>query len=136
MIQKFILIIIFFLFSSYNANAKNFKWSDKIESEDGYTEFYFDKNSIKKIDNYVYYWMLANYLKYDPGDNKEVKSVIVFNRIDCDDMGYQLIIMSIYDDYNGNGKILTHFIDPDTEEEKKYDPETSISYERHQKICN
>ena len=53
MIQKFILIIIFFLFSNYNANAKNFKWSDKIESEDGYTEFYFDKNSIKKIDNYA-----------------------------------------------------------------------------------
>ena len=136
MIQKFILIIIFFLFSSYNANAKNFKWSDKIVSEDGYTEFYFDKNSIKKIDNYVYYWTLANYLKYDPGDNKEVKSVIVFNRIDCDDMGYQLIIMSIYDDYNGKGKILTHFIDPDTEEEKQYDPETSVSYKRHQKICN
>jgi hypothetical protein len=134
--QKFIFIIIIFLFSIYNVNAKNFNWSDKVKTTDGYTEFYIDKNSIKKIGNYVYYWTLANYLKYDPGDNKEVKSVIVFNRIDCDDMGYQLILMSIYDDYNGKGKILTHFIDPDSEEDKKYDPETSVSYGRHKKICN
>ena len=134
--KKLIFITIIFLFSIYNVNAKNFNWSEKVKTKDGYTEFYVDKNSIKKIGNYVYYWTLANYLKYDPGDNKEVKSVIVFNRIDCDDMGYQLILMSIYDDYNGKGKILTHFIDPDTEEDKQYDPETSVSYERHEKICN
>ena len=134
--MKKLLVIIIFLFSSYNVDAKNFNWSDKVKTVDGYTEFYVDKNSIKKIDNYIYYWTLANYLKHDPGDNKDVKSVIVFNRIDCDDMGYQLVIMSIYDDYNGKGKILTHFIDPDTEEEKQYDSETSVSYKRHKKICN
>jgi hypothetical protein len=136
MIQKFVLIIVFFLFSSHNVNAKNFNWVDKVEDELGSTEFYIDKKSIKKIDNYVYYWTLANYLKYDPGENKEVKSVIAFNRIDCDDMGYQIVLMSIYDDYNGKGGNLAHLIDPDTEEEKRYDPENSISYQRHKKICN
>ncbi len=40
MTQKFILIIIIFLFSSYNVNAKNFNWSDKVKTKDGYTEFY------------------------------------------------------------------------------------------------
>ena len=88
-----------------------------MKTNDGHSEFYIDKKSIKRIDNYVYFWSLANYLKYEEGENTDVKSVIAFNRVDCDDMGYQIILMSLYGDYMGRGETLTHFIDPDTEEE-------------------
>ena len=85
---------------------------------------------------YVYFWSLANYLKYEEGENTDVKSVIAFNRVDCDDMGYQIILMSLYGDYMGRGETLTHFIDPDTEEEKRFYEKTSIAYRRHEKLCN
>ena len=65
-----------------------------------------------------------------------IKSVISFHRIDCNDMGYQIILMSFYGKYMGRGENLTHFIDPDTEEEKRFHPKDSISYSRHKKLCN
>ena len=100
------------------------------------SEFYIDKKSIRRVENYVYYWSLANYLKYKEGENTDIKSVISFHRIDCNDMGYQIILMSFYGKYMGRGENLTHFIDPDTEEEKRFHPKDSISYSRHKKLCN
>ena len=100
------------------------------------TEFYIDKKSIRRVENYVYYWSLANYLKYKEGENTDIKSVISFHRIDCNDMGYQIILMSFYGKYMGRGENLTHFIDPDTEEEKRFHPKDSVSYSRHEKLCN
>ncbi|MDA9646392.1 hypothetical protein N9S92_01365 [Candidatus Pelagibacter sp.] len=134
--KKIILVVAVILISTNTLHATKFNWTDRMKTKDGYSEFYIDKNSIKKIDNYVYYWSLANYLKYEEGESTGIKSVIVFNRIDCNDMGYQIIIMSMYGDYMGRGEILTHFLDPDTEEEKRFDSKTSVAYGRHEKLCN
>ena len=134
--KRIILVLVIILISTNTLHAKKFNWTDGMKTEDGYSEFYIDKKSIKKIDNYVYYWSLANYLKYEQGENTDIKSVIVFNRIDCNDMGYQIILMSVYGEYMGRGKNLTHFIDPDTEEEKRFHPKGSVSYLRHKKLCN
>ena len=134
--KKIILVVVVILISTNTLHATKFNWTDRMKTKDGYSEFYIDKKSIKKIDNYVYYWSLANYLKYEQGENTDIKSVIVFNRIDCNDMGYQIIIMSMHGDYMGRGETLTHFIDPDTEEEKRFDPKTSVAYGRHEKLCN
>ena len=51
-------------------------------------------------------------------------------------MGYQIILMSLYGEYMGRGKNLHHFIDPDTEDEKRFHPKGTISYKRHEKLCN
>ena len=134
--KRLILALVVILISTNILHATKFNWTDGIKTKDGYSEFYIDKKSIKKIDNYVYYWSLGNYLKYEEGENTDIKSVIVFNRIDCNDMGYQIIIMSVYGDNMGKGEIFNHFIDPDTEEEKRFDPKTSVAYERHEKLCN
>ena len=134
--KKIILVLVVILITTNTLHASKFNWTDRMKTKDGYSEFYIDKNSMKKIDNYVYYWSLANYLKFEEGESTDVKSVIVFNRIDCNDMGYQIIIMSVYGDNMGKGEIFNHFIDPDTEEEKRFDPKTSVAYERHEKLCN
>ena len=133
--KRLILTFVIILLSTNILNAATFKWTDKMKTIDDGTEFYIDKKSIRNVDNYVYYWSLANYLKHEEGENTDIKSVITFHRIDCNDMGYQIILMSFYGQYMGKGKNLTHFIDPDTEEEKRYHPENSISYNRHQKLC-
>jgi len=135
-VKKIILILVVILISTNTLHATKFNWTDRMTTDDRSSEFYIDKESIKRIDNYIYYWSLANYLKYEEGENTDVKSVIVFKRLDCNDMGYQIIIMSIYGDYMGKGETLSHFIDPDTEEEKRFDPKDSVAYKRHEKFCN
>ena len=112
-----------------------FNWTDKIKTIDEDTEFYIDKKSIRRVENYVYYWSLANYLKNKEGESADIKSVISFHRIDCNDMGYQIILMSFYGKYMGRGENLTHFLDPDTEEEKRFQSKDSVSYKRHEKLC-
>ena len=134
--KRIILVLVVILISTNALYATEFNWTDKKKSADKSTEFYIDKKSIKRIDNYVYYWTLANYLTHEENENTDVKSVISFNRIDCNDMGYQIILMSLYGEYTGRGENLTHFIDPDTEEEKRFDPKGSISYIRHKELCN
>ena len=134
--KRIILALVVILISTNILHAAKFNWTYRMVDKDGYSEFYIDKKSIKKINNYIYYWTLSNYLKYEEGENTDVKSVIAFNRVDCDDMGYQIILMSLYGDYMGRGETLTHFIDPDTEEEKRFYEKTSIAYRRHEKLCN
>ena len=134
--KRIILVLVIILISTNTLHAKMFNWTDKIKTIDGDTEFYIDKKSIRRVENYVYYWSLANYLKYKEGENTDIKSVISFHRIDCNDMGYQIILMSFYGKYMGRGENLTHFIDPDTEEEKRFHPKDSVSYSRHEKLCN
>ena len=134
--KRIILVVIFILISTNTLHATKFNWTDGMKDKDGMTEFYIDKKSIKRIGNYIYYWTLANYLKYEEGENTDIKSVISFTRIDCNDMGYQIILMSLYGEYMGRGKNLHHFIDPDTEDEKRFHPKGSISYKRHEKLCN
>ena len=134
--KRIILVVIFILISTNALHATKFNWTDGMKAKDGSTEFYIDKKSIKRIGNYIYYWTLANYLKYEEGENTDIKSVISFHRIDCNDMGYQIILMSLYGEYMGRGKNLHHFIDPDTEDEKRFHPKGSISYKRHEKLCN
>ena len=134
--KRIILVLVIILISTNTLHAKEFNWTDKMKTISEDTEFYIDKKSIRRVENYVYYWSLANYLKYKEGENTDIKSVISFHRIDCNDMGYQIILMSFYGKYMGRGENLTHFIDPDTEEEKRFHPKNSISHKRHEKLCN
>tara|TARA_Y100000817_G_C16536600_1_gene402548 strand:+ start:77 stop:484 length:408 start_codon:yes stop_codon:yes gene_type:complete len=134
--KRIILVLVIILISTNTLHAKEFNWTDKMKTISEDTEFYIDKKSIRRVENYVYYWSLANYLKYKEGESADIKSVISFHRIDCNDMGYQIILMSFYGKYMGRGENLTHFIDPDTEEEKRFHPKNSISHKRHEKLCN
>ena len=134
--KRIILVLVIILISTNTLHAKEFNWTDKMKTISEDTEFYIDKKSIRRVENYVYYWSLANYLKYKEGESADIKSVISFHRIDCNDMGYQIILMSFYGKYMGRGENLTHFIDPDTEEEKRFHPKDSVSYKRHEKLCN
>ena len=103
--------------------------ADGMITVDSKTKFFIDKKSIKKINNYIYYWSLANYLILEEDDNPDIKSFISYHRLDCNDMGYQIILMSFYGKYMGRGENLTHFIDPDTEEEKRFHQQKLYFYE-------
>ena len=134
--KKLILVLVVILVSTNTLHATKFNWSDGMITVDSKTKFFIDKKSIKKINNYIYYWSLANYLILEEDDNPDIKSFISYHRLDCNDMGYQIIIFMAFSDYNGKGKTLGQYIDPDTEEEKRFNDKLSIAYKRHLKLCN
>ena len=134
--KKLILVLVVILVSTNTLHATKFNWSDGMITVDSKTKFFIDKKSIKKINNYIYYWSLANYLILEEDDDPDIKSFISYHRLDCNDMGYQIIIFIAFSDYDGEGKTLGHYIDPDTEEEKRFNDKLSIAYKRHLKLCN
>ena len=67
--KRIILVLVVILISTNTLHAANFKWTKIVTTVDGVTEFYIEKNSIKKLGNFHYYWSLANYLKLEEGDD-------------------------------------------------------------------
>ena len=82
--KRIILVLVVILISTNTLHAANFKWTKIVTTDDGATEFYIDKNSVKKVGKFHYYWALANYLKLEEGDDPNVKSVITFNILNCE----------------------------------------------------
>ena len=72
------------------SHAKNFKWSEKQVNINNTGTFHFDKSSVKKIDNFIYYWSLGDFTK--PLEGSDIKSTISYHRVDCTDNGYQILI--------------------------------------------
>ena len=72
--KKLILVLVVILVSTNTLHATKFNWSDGMITVDSKTKFFIDKKSIKKINNYIYYWSLANYLILEEDDNPDIKS--------------------------------------------------------------
>ena len=134
--KKIFLFLILILIYSNVSYAYNFNWSEKMITPSKSAEFYIDKKSVIKINNYIYYWSLGNILK-TLEEAPELKSSISYNKLDCNDMGYQTIIFIAFTGNMGNGEIIFHDSEnPDKEEDKRFDPESSVAYRIHDKLCN
>ena len=130
---SFLILILIYCNISY---ANNFNWSEKMTNPTKSAEFYIDKKSVIKINNYIYYWSLGNILK-TLEDAPNLKSSISYNKVDCNDMGYQTIIFIAFTGNMGNGEIIFHDSEnPDKEEDKRFDPKASVAYRLHDKLCN
>jgi hypothetical protein len=78
----------------------NWKLISKTESDS--TAFYLDPTSIVTDKYYKYYWQLSDYLI----SKDNVKSVITYNKVDCGNFKSQILKMTLYDGYQGQGKVL------------------------------
>ena len=129
----FVALIISIFFSNFS-HAKNFRWSEKKVNTKNTGAFYFDRSSVKKIDNYIYYWSLGDFTK--PLEDSDIKSTISYHRVDCTDNGYQMLIFLAFDDNMGRGNIIYHDTEnPDKIEDKQYDTKDSIAHLRHEALC-
>tara|TARA_X000000368_G_C22940802_1_gene672056 strand:- start:696 stop:1106 length:411 start_codon:yes stop_codon:yes gene_type:complete len=134
--KRLILALVVILISANSLYAAKFNWTEKMLNPTRTVEFYIDKKSVKRINNFVYYWSLANIIK-PLKDAPELGSSFSYNKIDCADMGYQTIIFIAYTGKMGNGEILFHDSEnPDKEEDKRFDPKNSVAYITHDKLCN
>ena len=111
--KRIILVLVVILISTNTLHAANFKWTKIVTTEDGATEFYIDKNSVKKVGRFHYYWGLADYLKLDEGDDPNVKSVITFNILNCETKEFKSLNFTSFNLNKGRGEINDDIIIPD-----------------------
>ncbi|MDC1170063.1 hypothetical protein OAT35_01680 [Candidatus Pelagibacter sp.] len=78
--KKLFLFLIIFNLLSVNLNAATFNWTKFNITEEGDTEWFYDKKTILKVGSYRFYWTLTNYLK-NIQDN--VYSVIGHHMVNC-----------------------------------------------------
>ena len=62
-LKKISLKIIFNFLLINSALSATFEWTKVIKSKDDTTELYYDKNTVFKVGNNVYFWQLTNNLR-------------------------------------------------------------------------
>ena len=111
--KRIILALVVILISTNTLYASNFRWTKIVTTKDGTTEFYIDKNSVKKVGKFHYYWGLANYLILEEGDSPDVKSAITFNILNCESNEFKHLNFTSFNLNKGRGKIIDDIILPD-----------------------
>ena len=111
--KRIILVLVVILISTNTLHAANFKWTRIVTTIDGATEFYIDKNSVKKVGKFHYYWALANYLKLEEGDDPNVKSNITFNILNCETKEFKGLNFTSFNLNKARGEIIDDVIIPD-----------------------
>ena len=91
--------------SEIKKGQKN-NWKLISKTEGNNTAFYLDPTSIVTDKYYKYFWQLSDYL-INKEDN--VKSVITYNKVDCGNFKSQILKMTLYDGYQGKGKVLEEY---------------------------
>ena len=91
--------------SEIKKSLKN-NWKLISKTEGNNTAFYLDPTSIVTDKYYKYFWQLSDYL-INKEDN--VKSVITYNKVDCGNFKSQILKMTLYDGYQGKGKVLEDY---------------------------
>ena len=111
--KRIILVLVVILISTNTLHAANFRWTKIVTTADDTTEFYIDKNSVKKVGKFHYYWMLANYLKLEEGDDPNIKSNITFNILNCETREIKSVTFTSFNLNKGRGEIVDDVIIPD-----------------------
>ena len=111
--KKIILVLLAILISTNTLYAGNFKWTKIVTTEGRTTEFYIEKNSVKKVGKFHYFWMMANYLKLDEDDDPNVKSNITFNILNCETIEYKSVNFTSFNSNKGRGEVNLDVIVPD-----------------------
>ena len=111
--KKIILVLFVILISTNTVHAANFKWTKVVSTINGDTDFFIDKNSVRKVGKFHYYWMLANYLKLEEGDNPNEKSAITSNILNCETREFKIVTFTSFNLNKGRGEINDDVIIPD-----------------------
>ena len=111
--KRIILVLVVILISTNTLHAANFRWTKIVTTADRTTEFYIDKNSVKKVGKFHYYWIMTNYLILEEGDDPNVKSNITFNILNCETKEFKSLNFTSFNLNKGRGEIEIDVIVPD-----------------------
>ena len=100
--KRLILTLVVILISTNILHAAKFNWK-KISTNTNYDIFYLDKNTVYRIGDYIYYWMLVDFS--DPGE--EIKSTITHNMVKCSTLENRPISFAGFTKKKGRGEPMT-----------------------------
>ena len=128
--KKIILALVVILISTNTVHAAKFKWTKIVSTIDDHTDFYLDKNSVRKVGKFHYFWMMTNYLILEEGDDPNVKSNITFNILNCKTNEFKMATHTSFTLNKARGEINMDIIIPDEDmsyfEWNYYGEETSF----------
>ena len=111
--KKLSIIILVFFFSVKTTYAEDYNWSRVVSTTDGYTDFYIDKKSVRKVGKFHYFWMMADYIKLEQGDDPNVRSNISFNILNCKTNEFKMVTHTSFSLNKARGRIDMDEIIPD-----------------------
>ena len=100
--KKLILAFVVILISTNILHAAKFNWK-KISTNTDDDIFYLDKNTVYRIGDYIYYWMLVEY--FEASD--EIQSTITHNMVKCSTLENRPISFAGFTKKKGRGKPIT-----------------------------
>ena len=86
------------MISAQNVTAEN--WVEYAELETMGAIFYIETETVKKHDDFVYYWTMVDYLEPDKFGGLSAKS---YEKVDCDSERYQRLTYVFYKENIGKG---------------------------------
>ena len=100
--KRLILALVVILISTNILHAAKFNWK-KISTNTNDDIFYLDKNTVYRIGDYIYYWMLVDFS--DPGE--EIQSTITHNMVKCSTLENRPISIAGFTKKKGRGEPMT-----------------------------
>ena len=100
--KRLILAFVVILISTNILHAAKFNWK-KISTNTDDDIFYLDKNTVYRIGDYIYYWMLVEY--FEASD--EIQSTITHNMVKCSTLENRPISFAGFTKKKGRGKPIT-----------------------------
>jgi hypothetical protein len=100
--KKLILAFVVILISTNILHAAKFNWK-KISTNTTNDIFYLDKNTVYRIGDYIYYWMLVEY--FEASD--EIQSSITHNMVKCSTLENRPISFAGFTKKKGRGEPIT-----------------------------
>ena len=100
--KRLILAFVVILISTNILHAAKFNWK-KISTNTDNDIFYLDKNTVYRIGDYIYYWMLVEY--FEASD--EIQSSITHNMVKCSTLENRPISFAGFTKKKGRGEPIT-----------------------------
>ena len=100
--KRLILTLVVILISTNILHAAKFNWK-KISTNTNDDIFYLDKNTVYRIGDYIYYWMLVDFS--DP--REEIQSTITHNMVKCSTLENRPIFFAGFTKKKGRGEPIT-----------------------------
>jgi len=97
--KKLILTLVVILISTNILHAAKFKWK-KISTNTENAIFYLDINTVYRVGDYIYYWMLVDSFSLD----EEIKSSITHNMVKCSTLENRPISFAGFAKKKGRGE--------------------------------
>ena len=111
--KNLFFVVLLFFFYANKTYAEDYNWIRVVSSIDGYTDFYIDKKSVRKVGKFHYFWMMSDYIKFDKDDDTNIRSNITLNILNCKTNEFKMVTHTSFTLNKAKGRVDMDEIIPD-----------------------